>query len=372
VRLRKKDDNQTSAIRLAEFTNTELEKEYFKNEINNAKRYISPILLIFGILYFLFIVPDYFFLDNSNGFVVALVNRLVFLMLVVILYLRLKYIKNYRVLIYWFTLYEIVASISFLVIFYMYPSPNFLIQSFGVMIIILAIFLIPNRWIYMVFVSVTVSISFFALSAHYLKDVKLSELSASIVYLIIVIILSGISSYRINYFKRMQFIYNKKLVEMSIHDPLTGIFNRFKFDEELRDWISYSKRYKTPMSLVIFDFDDFKKINDNYGHLEGDKVLIEAVKLIKSNIRSTDVFARWGGEEFVVLLPNTEKQPALELTERLRTAVAGHTFDNAGNITCSFGVASLKEHDDFSSLLHRADKMLYVAKYAGKNTVVGD
>jgi two-component system cell cycle response regulator len=372
VRLGKKDDNQTSVIRLAEFTDTELEKEYFNNEIKNAKRYIKPILLVLGILNFLFIIPDYFFLDNSNGLAVAFVNRLVFLMLVVILYLRLKHIKNYRILICWFTLYEILASVSFLMILYMYPSPNFLIQSFGVMIIILAIFLIPNRWIYMVFVSVAVSISFFALSAYYLKDIELSELSASVVYLIIVIILSGISSYRVNYFKRIQFIYNKKLVEMSTYDPLTGILNRFKLDEELRYWISYSKRYKIPMSLVIFDFDDFKKVNDSYGHLEGDKVLIEAVKLIKNNIRNTDVFARWGGDEFFILLPNTEKQLALELTERLRTVVAGHRFDNIGNITCSFGVASFKEHDDFSSLLHRADKMLYMAKHAGKNTVAGD
>lgn len=355
---------------LGEFKDKELENEFFNHEIISALKYIKPILLALGFLHFLFIVPDYFLIKDFAVFKGILINRIVVFLLIILLYLRIKKLKNYIMLSYWFSVYEIIFSVSFLIIYYQYESPNFLIQALGIIIIIFSIFLIPNKWKYMIFTSMFVSMSFFVLSLYYFKGIKFSEFSAGVVYILLVVLLSGISSYRMNYYKRIQYVNSKKLTEMSITDPLTGIYNRAKFNEELAQWVEISKRYNTSLSLVIFDIDDFKKINDNYGHLTGDKVIVDIAKIVIKIIRKTDVFARWGGEEFVILLPDTKKQHAIDMTERLRALISEYGFNKVGHVSCSFGVVSLKENDDLETFLHRADNRLYLAKDAGKNRVM--
>ena len=118
---------------------------------------------------------------------------------------------------------------------------------------------------------------------------------------------------------------------------------------------------------MIFDFDNFKSINDTYGHLIGDNVLVDTINNIKNSIRNIDVLARWGGEEFALLLPNTDLQHAAILAERLRLQVADNVFENVGNITCSFGIAAFNEQDTAVTMISRADRFLYKAKSEGKN-----
>lgn len=365
----KKGTKENNISCFGEFTDRSLENEFFNYDMGRAIKYIRPITLVLGILYMLFIIPDYFLIKNPNTFRAILINRTVFLLLIVILFIAIKKLKNFTILAHWITVYEILGSISFLVIVYQYESPNYLIQAFGVMVIILAIYLAPNKWLNTLVTSIFASLLFTVLSACYIKGIKASEFTAGVVYIFIVIVLSSIASYRTNYYKRKQYTDSKELLRLSIIDPLTGIYNRAKFDEELQQCMDYSKRYETPLSLVIFDFDNFKIINDTYGHLVGDKVIVDTVTIIESAIRQTDLFARWGGEEFVMLLPNTDRQHAMELTERLRILISHHVFDSVGNITCSFGVVMYKENDDAYTLLHRADQLLYTAKSAGKNTV---
>jgi diguanylate cyclase (GGDEF)-like protein len=152
-------------------------------------------------------------------------------------------------------------------------------------------------------------------------------------------------------------------------DPLTKIYNRLKFDSIFASEIMRVQRYKTPLSLIIFDIDDFKQINDTYGHNVGDNVLIELTKVVSNNIRTTDIFARWGGEEFVILTPNTDMDHAKELAERLRVAIEDSIFKEAFTVTCSFGVAEFKKGDTTDTLSKRADDALYEAKKSGKNRV---
>lgn len=365
-----KQDYDNSSIYLGEFKDKELEMEFFNYEIINALKYIKPILLILGTLYLSFIVPDYFLIKDDNVFKYILINRVGIILLIILLYLRIKKFKNYILLTYWFTAYEMIISLSFLLIFYKYESPDFLIQVLGVITIILSIFLIPNKWIYMIFTSLTVSISFLLFSVYYLKDIEFPQFSAGIVYTSLVIILSGISSYRMNYYKRIQYINSKKLTKMSMTDALTGIYNRAKFDEELVRLVEISRRYNTPLSLVIFDIDDFKIINDSYGHLTGDKVIVDTVKIVMKAMRRTDVFARWGGDEFAIILPNTQRDEAIDMTARLRVRISEYVFDKVEYISCSFGVVLLEEDDDIETFLHRADQRVYLAKDAGKNIVI--
>jgi two-component system, cell cycle response regulator len=366
----KLDKKEHSISKFCEFTDKNLEKEFFEFDMGQAIRYIRPVGMVLGILYMLFIIPDYFLIKNSKIFIAILINRSAFLLLVIFLFFTIKKLKSYKVLAYWITVYESVGIISFLVIFGQYETPDFLIQAFGVMVIILGIFLVPNKWVNTLATSLIVSTTFFMLSVYFIKEIKFAEYSAGIAYIFMVLILSSIASFCSSYYKRKQFIYSKELLKLSITDSLTGIYNRAKLDEELKRWIEYSERHKTPLSLVLFDFDNFKEINDTYGHMIGDKVIIETVNIIKSSIRQTDMFARWGGEEFVLLLTNTDMQQALELTEKLRELVSNNVYENVKNVTCSFGLVICKENDNADTLLNRVDKLLYIAKTAGKNKVV--
>lgn len=356
---------------LGEFSDKKLEKEFFNYHFGRIIRYIGPIIMSLGILNMLFIIVDYFLIKNPVIFMAILANRIIVLLSAIILFITIKKVTDYTNFAYLVTFFEIIAVISFLVILGQYESPNFLIQAFGVMVIILGIFLIPNKWINSLTASLIISIMFFALSAVYLKEIKFAEYSAGIVYILIIIVLSGISAFRNSYNNRKQYVYSSELLILSTTDPLTGIYNRVKFDEELKKWVDYSKRYGTNFSVIIFDFDDFKNVNDTYGHMIGDKVIVDTIAIMKDSIRQTDVFARWGGEEFVLLFPNTNRQEAIELVERLRVLVSDNIFEKAGNVTCSFGLAMFQENDNEDTLLNRADELLYVAKRHGKNRVAG-
>jgi diguanylate cyclase (GGDEF)-like protein len=271
---------------------------------------------------------------------------------------------------YWITAIEISFVLQFLFIFYQYKSPNFLIQAFGVMVIILGVFMVPNRCIFKIAVSLFVSISFLAMSGRYIGNIKAPEFSAGIVYLCVVFILSGIISVNNDFNKRIQHVNRLELVRLSDTDYLTGVYNRSKLDQELKHWIGYSKRYNLPLSLIILDFDDFKAVNDTYGHLVGDSVILETVDLINKNIRKSDVFARWGGEEFLIVLPNTDKSQAADMAERFRRKIENHRFEKANSMTCSFGEVQLQSEEGIETLFQRADRILYEAKKAGKNKVV--
>jgi diguanylate cyclase (GGDEF)-like protein len=149
-------------------------------------------------------------------------------------------------------------------------------------------------------------------------------------------------------------------------DTLTGVYKKSYFNTQLEKIIDN----KEECIVAVLDLDDFKNVNDTYGHQVGDDVLKEFAQLIQNNIRSDDMFARWGGEEFLLLLEHTNVENALKKLESLRKLIDKHTFTEIGHLTSSFGVAEKKETDDMHSLLQRADKALYEAKDNGKNCII--
>ncbi len=160
---------------------------------------------------------------------------------------------------------------------------------------------------------------------------------------------------------------NNALEKQSQTDALTRINNRGYFNEQLDKEIASAGRYPNPVSLILFDIDNFKLINDTLGHLAGDSVLRELAALIRDNIRQTDIFARWGGEEFVILVPNINIEQAAKFSEKLRKTIVNNTFSIGRNITCSFGVSTYRPPEKIEDLLQRTDEALYRAKDAGKN-----
>ncbi len=157
--------------------------------------------------------------------------------------------------------------------------------------------------------------------------------------------------------------------QMAVTDKLTGLYNRHKFYQVAAQELTRAKRHKRPLSLIIFDIDYFKKINDTYGHDVGDMVLRTIAQMVRKNIRKYDTAFRWGGEEFIILAPETKPQDAMKLAEKLRAMIASHSFDKVGQVTVSLGVAGFDagETEDIATLIKRADNALYLSKKDGRN-----
>lgn len=153
-------------------------------------------------------------------------------------------------------------------------------------------------------------------------------------------------------------------------DPLTGLNNRLHFDQALASEMERSLRFGTPLSLILYDIDHFKRVNDTYGHLTGDNVLVQLSRFVPNLIRTTDVLARWGGEEFIILASGTGGPMAFQAAEKLRDAVGQVVFADVGTLTCSFGVAQWLPGESAAELVARADEALYRAKANGRNQVV--
>lgn len=160
-----------------------------------------------------------------------------------------------------------------------------------------------------------------------------------------------------------------EITKLSITDSLTQLVNRIRLDRVLDEQIELANRYQTPFAIILLDVDHFKQVNDTYGHLVGDDVLVRLAQILMTNTRSVDVVGRWGGEEFLIIAPNTGIDEAANFAEKLRLVLAGTEFPVVGYKTGSFGVTAFVPGDNLGTLVARADAALYIAKKAGRNQV---
>ena len=166
--------------------------------------------------------------------------------------------------------------------------------------------------------------------------------------------------------------YHEAIYRMTIVDGLTGAYNMRYFHEQLESELARAHRYDRPLSLVMIDIDHFKRVNDEHGHLVGDRVLERVAKLVQDRLRPSDVFARYGGEEFVILLPETDLTGAQTFADQIRKKLAQGPLEAGATtvaVTASFGVAEREAGAGATTLLTHADACLYEAKAAGRNTV---
>lgn len=164
--------------------------------------------------------------------------------------------------------------------------------------------------------------------------------------------------------------YNKKLLYLSQTDILTKLYNRTKIDQALNIQMERAKRTQRHFAVLLLDIDFFKKVNDTFGHPVGDAVLIQLANIAKQSIRSYDIIGRWGGEEFLVLCPESTLQEAQQVAQRIRTHIKNAHFSTNTIHTISIGVAMMREEDTPNTLIARADKALYRAKDEGRDRVI--
>jgi diguanylate cyclase (GGDEF)-like protein len=165
-------------------------------------------------------------------------------------------------------------------------------------------------------------------------------------------------------------VLESELTRLAATDPVTGVWNRHHGTALLVTETAQGDGPRKPLSVLMVDIDNFKAINDSFGHQVGDEVLVEVARRLIGAVRSTDMVARWGGEEFVVLLRDCALDHAVERAEEIRRQIADPIFPGVGTVTVSVGAAQLTGDEDVTSLLGRADEALYEAKRAGRNTVV--
>lgn len=190
------------------------------------------------------------------------------------------------------------------------------------------------------------------------------------------VFLGDICVFKFAYTDQIDLDINRMLFDKATRDSLTGIYNRTYFQENFRKEFLFHHRTGLPLSLVFFDLDDFKQVNDRYGHTCGDMVLKDVVYVVRTKIREIDFFSRYGGEEMVILMKNTRYSAAIQKTEILREALSSHKFEYGAtslSVTASFGVVTMMDENfnSFQEMLAAVDSMMYRAKQEGKNRVVG-
>ena len=214
-------------------------------------------------------------------------------------------------------------------------------------------------------VGVVCLVRFSALGVH-VRDIGLlvEIYLASAFYIVILYILSKMHDHYLSDHSIVD-----AMSKLAMTDPLTKMDNRRLLDKLIREEINRTERHAFPLSVLLFDLDYFKKINDNFGHNTGDLVLQEVAQLLRQKIRVSDPFGRWGGDEFLCLATNTDGAQAAELAERLREALERNRFSRVGKVTASFGVTTYQPGDTPETLVRRADMGLYKAKASGRNRV---
>jgi diguanylate cyclase (GGDEF)-like protein/PAS domain S-box-containing protein len=168
---------------------------------------------------------------------------------------------------------------------------------------------------------------------------------------------------------KIESLMRKEKEKIAITDPLTGLYNRLKINESIQHEIARARRYRHKLCIILIDIDFFKQVNDQYGHLIGDDILVAFASIIRKHTRKADRVGRWGGEEFIVICPETSINGAITLAKHLQSCIERFEFPKANNQTASFGITEFRPNDSIESLVGRADNALYQAKHRGRNRV---
>lgn len=360
-----------------QFKDSAMEKAFLNDKMKRNANSLVFMILVIGAIFMLFLIADYRDVRHVRSLsVISIVRASTWIMsLLMAGYIHRYKGKRYQHIATITTVFEAVSMGAFLIILSEYDtlSPYVLLS---VLVIVLGVYMIPNKQINVQILTIVFLVVFFL---FYLKDIEglyAHDYQAIALYGFLIMLFGNINTYITNYYVRKQYIDSKELLRVSVTDSLTGIYNRAKFIQETQEWIEKCRIEKKDLSVILCDIDDFKKINDTYGHFAGDLVLQNVVSLINGCIRLDDIFARWGGEEFIVLLPDTDINKAYEIAQQMRTYIQDYPHqvkeNETHNITCSFGLVFMKEDDKIESMMHRADLLLYKAKNAGKNVVICD
>ena len=351
-----------------EFRNRETEAEFMEYDKAASLTIVRFLMLLMGFIFAIFAFSDYYYRGEGKAFLISVGLRGTALFITVAAFSAVSSINHYNRALLLVTLTELTVFFIYLLNLYNLKSADAALQFMSVMLFILTVFLIPNIWKNCLITGCIILVSYILFCVIFGDTHESPSLSQRAIYLTICLMSCAIFIYGRENSRRQQFAAEKLLEFMSITDRLTGIYNRGRFEYVLGLWIKNMRH--DPFCLLLFDIDDFKKVNDNFGHMAGDEVLVQTSEMVSTNIRDDDIFARWGGEEFVILFGSTDIEQAAELAERLRKAVESNICGEVGRITVSIGVIQYRRGETITEFVKRVDGKMYEAKQAGKNQVM--
>lgn len=328
-------------------------------------RFFSVFVSAFNLI---LLVPDVINLQPQSIWLLIVV-RLMYTVALLSSLIWIGRIKNFLSRSVLITVLELCALFVFLLIFWLYSGPDFFIQMLGVMAIIMMTFVVPNMWLLGVSVSVMSAAAFLVLARIRIETLPDSHFFAGVIYLTFEIAVGAMFALLFRRYQYREFVAKTELERIYSTDSLTKIGNRVKLEEEAEKWLTCCEKDNLPLSMVLMDVDNLKLINDTHGHLVGDTVLYEVAQILRANLRDNDVCVRWGGDEFVLLLPCLSADQAHGLAIRVRDAVTSYEFSARIDVSCSFGITQMRRGQSLEQLIAHADKLMYRAKENGRNSI---
>ena len=343
--------------------------QFEATRLSAAQRNIHVYAQIASISNFIFLICDLMFIQGQRERLIVAITRYCFSILLIVSVRRLQRTRSFAHFTAIVTILEAAAILLYLAVLWFYDSPDFLIQSMGMILTVLAIYIIPNRSGNALALSISGAIAFFAFSYFFIKGVPVKSFIASVVYVILAIVISAARMLGAEQHAQKEFMTRTSLQETSSKDYLTNAATRARLEEEAYRWMNFCRRQSLPLCLVFVDVDNLKNINDCYGHAMGDVALKQIAALMQAQLRNSDTIARWGGDEFVLLLPNVTLQNAVLLLDRVKSAISKLSLNGTIAVSCSFGVVQMRPESTYQEMLSQADTMMYRSKQNGKGRI---
>ena len=338
-------------------------------QLDAAQRNIHAFAAIASITSFLCIICDLMFIQARTGRLIAAIIRYSFAILLILSVRKLQRIHTFAGFSACVSALEATGIALFFSVLLLYESHDFLIQSLGLLLTILAIFVVPNRSANMLILSICACAAYFLFYYFHSQCYELREYIAAAAFAALTIILCAVKTIGTDRYSFADFVTRERLEQASTRDFLTNAATRERLEEEARRWMNFCRRQSLPLCLVFVDVDDLKRINDQYGHTMGDVALKEIARIMQTQLRNSDTIARWGGDEFVILLPNVTLPNAVLLLDRVKAAICQMQLEGGISVSCSFGVVQMGAESTYSQLLQEADAMMYRAKQSGKGKI---
>ena len=382
----------------AEFSDRDTEASFQSHVQPIVTRQLRTALILWGVLLLLFAIPDYLDMGMTRPFYYLLAYRLVMTIgLLTLFFIITPETKIFKIShpVMWF----IIVYLSGFMLFFIYkPALVYMVVAVLMIQLLALLIFIPIRFI-MTFSASLYGVFIIVLTCYLLSITTSNPIytTSNMISLFVILLLpvgvGAATTHRLGIMHRREFALwiqsqainrqleeeiNRRikleatLKEMAATDPLTGLYNRREYDMLFQHEMERANRMNTPLSVGIIDLDHFKQVNDTYGHAAGDEVLRRTARLFRENLRTMDVVGRWGGEEFIIMLPEIAIDQANMTCNRLLTALAATDIDVGSasiKITATIGITQLFPGDKIDEIIRRAYEALYKGKEAGRNRV---
>ena len=349
------------------FKDKDIDEKFYEWKKEHSYKQISYISTVTGVLYILISTVNRYTAPVEISSLMS--NIQLFLISPLIFFISYLAYKKYKFIYIEFLLFSAPIYAASIHLYIISHLSNYSSYQTELYLMIFWIYTISGlRFIHSIITSLIVF--FIGISGAYI--VYPNQLDSFIIYtswMSVSLVFGFAGGYLLQESQKSIFLKQVELEKIAITDKLTGLYNRVMLDKTLHLELEKAYRYKHTVGILVLDIDFFKAINDNYGHLVGDKVLIEVSAYLKRTIRSSDMAFRWGGEEFIILCTETNKENLMIFAEHIRKRMEEIEFDFVGKKTISIGASISVPSDGISSIVKRADEALYIAKNSGRNCV---